>query len=324
MKERQLSPTQKITFAAMLLALSVIMTFIAKTIPMGAFYYLRFSLTPSLIIYTSLTLGPLYGAIVGLFSDLLPALAYPQGSYNFLISIVYILLGVLPWCLAKLTKRFRSALHKPYAFYVALAIIFIIICSLFYGTELLDESFGANAVWAKPTILAVVFVLDIGLCVGLYFTNKYYQKRILENPDVPSPNETALIALVSEVVLMDVLKALAFFLWYNFLANETFPLSYWFVFSMLIMGSPVNILIIVFADSWMLIFTKRFIHAYGWASDKPGKKSKEEKKETKEIVLEESDDYDEKIEKRRRISWIIFFTVLILAMVACILVIKLI
>jgi hypothetical protein len=35
-------------------------------------------------------------------------------------------------------------------------------------------------------------------------TNKYYQKRILEHPDdIPSPNEIATIALISEVVVMD-------------------------------------------------------------------------------------------------------------------------
>ena len=49
---KDLTSTQKITFAAMLTALAVIATFIAKTIPMGSFTFLRFSLTPALVVYT--------------------------------------------------------------------------------------------------------------------------------------------------------------------------------------------------------------------------------------------------------------------------------
>jgi hypothetical protein len=60
-------------------------------------------------------------------------------------------------------------------------------------------------------------------------TNKYYQKRILEHPDIPSPNEIATIASVSEVVVMDLLKALAFWAGsITWIANIKFPLSYGF------------------------------------------------------------------------------------------------
>jgi hypothetical protein len=52
----------------MLIAFAVISTAIAKTISHGLrLLFLRFSLTPALVIYTSLNLGPLYGAIVGGF-----------------------------------------------------------------------------------------------------------------------------------------------------------------------------------------------------------------------------------------------------------------
>ena len=103
---KSLTTTQKITFSAMLLAMAVVSTFVAKTIPMGPFYYLRFSLTPALVIYTSLSLGPLYGAIVGAAADLIPAFALPTGTgdWNFLITLVYV---VRYW------KRARKALAPP-------------------------------------------------------------------------------------------------------------------------------------------------------------------------------------------------------------------
>lgn len=259
MKNNTLGPVQKLTFAAMLLSMSIVMTLLAKTVPMGAFYYVRFSLTPSLIVFTSLALGPFYGMLVGAFSDLIPAFLYPTGQYNFLITIVYCVLGLLPWFLEMFTRRFRSALRKPYAFYAALALIFLAVTFFFYGTDLLNDSFGAAAPWAKPTILGVTALLDIGLCVALYQWNRHYEKKILEYSDIPSPNEIAFISLITETVVMDALKALAFWGFYNFLADESFPLSYGLVFSMLFMVSSINIMIMTFATSWMLIFTKNYI-----------------------------------------------------------------
>jgi len=325
---KTLSPTQKITFSAMLIALAVLSTFIAKTINMGGFSFLRFSLTPALVIYTSLTLGPVYGAIVGASADLIPAFTYSQGEYNFLITIVYVILGILPWLLEKITRHFRTFLKKPYIFYGVLAAIFAIITTIFYATDWLDISFGAAAYWGKPTVLALVFVLDVGLCVGLYYTNKYYQKRILEHPDIPSPNEIASIALVSEILVMDLFKALAFWAFYTWIANAKFALSYGFIFSMLLMGSPLDVLIITFADSWLLIYTKRFISPGAYSRPTSGTKADgddsrflvDDENHLENVSEEEKEDIVR--EKKARRGWIIFFTVVIVLMIICVIVIK--
>jgi hypothetical protein len=332
MRNEKFTPVQKVTFSAMLIALAVIATFLAKTVSMGPFYYLRFSLTPALIIYTSLALGPFYGALVGAAADLIPAFALSQGEYNFLITIVYVVLGVLPWLLEKLTKHFRSSLKSPYYFYGLLALLFVALVCIFYATPLLDSSFMVKdqngevydaSLWAKPTILAIVFVLDVGLGVGLYFTNRYYQKRILDYPDVPSPNEIAIIGLICEVVVMDFLKAGAFWVFYNWVSSSTFPLSFGFVFSMLIMGAPLNVLLIVFADSWLLIFTKRFLHQYGYPTIGGTKDDSSAVPDTPLEDVTPEDQEEAKRQKHARIAWIIFFVVVVLAMVACIIVIEL-
>jgi hypothetical protein len=323
---KDLTATQKITFAAMLTALAVISTAIAKTFSMGSFLFLRFSLTPALVIYTSLALGPLYGAIVGGLADLIPAFAIPTGSYNFLITFVYIFLGVLPWLLEKFTRHFRSAFRKPYLFYGTLTLLLGVVAALLYGTSWLDWSFGEAASWGKPTILAVSFVLDVGLCVGLYFTNRYYQKRILEHPDVPSPNEIATIALISEVVVLDLLKALAFWVWFNFLASGVsypFPLNYGFFFTMLLLAVPLDVLLITFMNSWLLLFTKHYIHAY--SGGKPEKSSGEEASLVDGTNHSENESEEERAEaakeRKTRIGWIVFFSVVILSMIVCFVVI---
>lgn len=284
MKDSKLSPTQKLTFAAMLLALAVISTFVAKSISLpflSSFPFLRFSLTPAIIIYTSITLGPLYGMVVGAAADVIPAFGFSTGSYNFLITIVYGLFGILPWALEKLTKRFRSGLRKPYAFYGALALIFIAIALIFYLTDWLDSNFGSSGVWAKPTILGVIFLLDVGMGVGLYFTNKYYQKRILEYPDVPSPNEIAVIDLVGEVVILDALKALAFYVFYTWIDNGHFVVPFSLAFAMLLMGAPLSIFISTFFDSWLLIYTKKFIRSYGYPISPSLKKRTQKRRKRK-------------------------------------------
>lgn len=328
---KSLTTTQKITFSAMLLAMAVVSTFVAKTIPMGLFSFLRFSLTPALVIYTSLALGPLYGAVVGACADVIPAFVISQGQYNFLITLVYVVLGVLPWLLEKLTRHFRTALRKPYLFYVVLAVLLAVVATIFYATDWIDYSFGSAASWGKPTVLALSAVLDVGLCVGLYFTNHYYQKRVLEYADVPSPNEIATIALVSEALVMDLLKALAFWAWYNFLASGSgfpFPITYGFFFSILLLGAPLDVLIITFANSWLLLYTKRFIRSYGFPE---AKNTPQDDKGSNSFLVDDENHLEKNYEvkkedpakeKKARIAWIIFFTVVILLMVICLVVIK--
>lgn len=262
MTKRTLTPLQKLSFSAIILALSLIITFIAKEIPMGNFYFLRFSLAPSLIVFASLTLGPLYGAIVGALTDLIPAFLLPMGAYNPFITLVYLLLGILPWVLEKLTRRFRTVLQRPYVFYILLFLVFVSLVGLFYGTSFLDNSFGTAAIWAKPVVLAITAFLDVGLCFGLHFENRYFEKKILDYSDIPSPNEIAVISFICEILLMVVLKSLAFYGLFWIVGGEAPAASFWVVFSMLLMGSSFEVLIIVFLTSWLLIFIKRFFRYY--------------------------------------------------------------
>src|SRR5574344_1964022 len=95
--------TQKITFSAMLFVLAVFSTMVFKLVSIPGLGFVRFSLTPAIVIYASLSLGPLLAATVGIGGDLTSALIEPisnglgGSSINILITIVYGLLGVCPW-----------------------------------------------------------------------------------------------------------------------------------------------------------------------------------------------------------------------------------
>jgi hypothetical protein len=326
--------TQKITFSAMLLVLAVFSTMVFKLVSIPGLGFVRFSLTPAIVIYASLSLGPLYGAIVGIGGDLIPALIEPisnglgGSSINILITIVYGLLGVCPWALEKLTKHFRSGLRKPWAIYATLALILGALAAVFFGSDLLDS--GLNYV-AKWVLLGVFFLLDVALCVGLHFTNKYFQKRILDLTDIPSPNEIALISTICEIVLMVTLKSLAFYVYFMWMSGGSYKPLFTYLFASLLFASSPNILINTFAVSWMLIFTRRFLHNYGYPTVKEegsvgsaADEADEKAKKDGQVAISEEDEDPEYLaaQKKAKIGWILFFSILIALMIAAIIVIS--
>ena len=89
MKSRY-SDVQKISLSAFLLILATLATVIAK---MSGIPFLRFcqiTFAPAVIMFASLSMGPLYGAIVGGGSDLLGFLLYPTGTLNPFYTILAI------------------------------------------------------------------------------------------------------------------------------------------------------------------------------------------------------------------------------------------
>jgi energy-coupling factor transport system substrate-specific component len=323
------SITQKITLAAMLLVLAVFSTMFFKLFSIPGFSLIRFSITPAIIIYTSLFLGPVYGFVVGVASDLIPAFLVPTGSWMFTITIVYAFLGIVPWLAMQLTKRIRCALKKPWVLYGFLAAVLISIGCVFFFTNLFDSGFGSNPTLVKIIILIVSALLDVGLGFGLYFENKYFQKRILDLTDIPSPNEVALIVTITEVIVSLIMKSLAFWLYFVIL-NNSWPMPYSYFFVMMLAMTSGDILINTFTVSWMMIFTRRFIHAYGYPTIKeewaPGSAADDNdvlaKKEGKPMIEEQDETKeDETNQKKAKIGWILFFTILALVMIACIIVI---
>ena len=174
---RRFNSIEKITLAATLLAIAVVLGTITKTIRIPHLSFLSFSFTPALVVFASLCLGPVYGAVVGGLSDLIPAFLYPTGAYNFLLTIVFVLLGVFPWLLEKLTKRVRSFFPFSYVTCGLLAILFALECYFFYGTDLLNKRLSYYGEYAKVILLCLSAITDIACVVGLLFTERYYRKK---------------------------------------------------------------------------------------------------------------------------------------------------
>lgn len=241
-----LSETRKIAYASIILALAIVFTVIAKLFSIPGFPFLRFSLAPALLLFSSLTLGPLYGGLIGFLSDLIPAFIYPTGAYNFLISFVYLLFGVLAYLLLLLVRKFSKTFSIPYPFIAVLLFSFLLLVVIFYGTDWLDSSFGEASYWAKPLVLALSFIVDMGLYLGVYF---YGRKKGKESFSLLY--RLSFIASFSDLLILDFLKALAFYLYYTYILAGGSFLGYGVYLSMIVVGTPINVFLMIFINSLM-------------------------------------------------------------------------
>lgn len=248
---RKYSPVEKVATSAMLIAVAVVLGLVSKLIAIPHFGYLSFSFTPTIVMLASLSLGPIYGAVVGALSDFLPAIIMPTGAYNFLLTITYALLGVLPWALERFTRHFRSFFAKPWILFAFVILEYAVLVYFFYGTDILNARFGYYPAWTKPVVLAVNGVLDIGLLMVLFLWNRHLQKRGPMDSSIPSLYETAFFAFVTDLLLLVFAKAFAYYC-YFFLYFGEFRYSYWLFVSMLLMSSPVQVAMMALLCPWLL------------------------------------------------------------------------
>lgn len=102
---KQQNKTYNLVLGSLFIALSIALTrFFSAVIPLGGLPALRVGLGPIPIIMASFILGPQWGFIVGILSDVIGATLFPQGAPIFLIFVAQGLYGVLPYYLKLLFK----------------------------------------------------------------------------------------------------------------------------------------------------------------------------------------------------------------------------
>ncbi|HBE99039.1 MAG TPA: hypothetical protein DDW18_03285 [Firmicutes bacterium] len=255
---RRFNSIEKITLAATLLAIAIVLGTITKTIRIPHLSFLSFSFTPAIVIFSSLCLGPLYGALVGGLSDLIPAFLYPTGAYNFLLTIVFVLLGIFPWLLEKLTKRIRSFFPFGYLTCGLLAILFALECYFFYGTDLLNKRLSYFGEYAKVILLCLSALTDIICVVGLLLSERYYKRKKEGLSSLPGAGEVSFISFFLELILLVFLKGLAYYLYFIVISSTSYRVDYWLIVSMLVISAPLDLLFISLSVPWMLFFVNRY------------------------------------------------------------------
>ena len=116
---------QRMTLTALLFAFSVIAT---RFIGVYVTPFVRLSAGVAIIIYSSILLGPISGAIVGGLGDIIGILLVPAGSMaiNPFITLTYTLMGAVPGLIMMLFRRLKKKdLIYSIIFFAFLLMIFI-------------------------------------------------------------------------------------------------------------------------------------------------------------------------------------------------------
>ncbi len=250
----KLDAVQKITLSGIFIALVIILTrFLAiQYIPVIPF--VRISLGPALIIFSSLLLGPVYGGIIGGLSDFLGILLVPnpQGfMVNPFITLVYTLLGVLPWVTLFVIKKIKMTKSAPFIFFGAIFSIwlFVLFFLVFndsitlYGTPYLFNALS------KTLIIVISFLLSALLSVAIFFTNRFIVSKNIDGTLLATPYQVAFVALVTEVLLMLLLGSVvkAYF----------FGVDFMFIFFSQAVVLFINIPLNTFVTSYLLQLSKK-------------------------------------------------------------------
>ncbi len=255
---RKFSEIEKITLSSMLLAISIVLGTITKMISIPHLSFITFSFTPSIVVFASLALGPIYGAVVGGLADLLPAFIYPTGAYNFILTIVYILLGILPWALEKLTRKISRKFPFTYVVVGLIILLFGAETFIFYGTSILDARLSYFGPYIKLIILLLSLLVDAITIIGLIFSDNYYAKKKETFDSLPKPGEIAFISFFAEIALLVFLKGLAYYLYFIVISSTSYRVAYEVIVSMLVISAPIDILLIDVIVPWMLAFVNNY------------------------------------------------------------------
>lgn len=233
----KLKTIHKIPLAAIMLVLIILFTRVIALNNLPAIPFLRISLGPSLIIFSSLLLGPIYGALIGGLSDILGIVMFPNAyAINPLFTLVYLLFGLTPPFLYWLVKR----LKKEKILYLINCLILFLVASFITLFIFLNDEFvlyGVTynlALWLRILISVLAFFIAIMLALAIYFIGRYYQKKDNNNYQF-NINKFAFIAIINNLVWMLGLNSLikTFFFDVNFLIIF-FTQALMFVFDILI------------------------------------------------------------------------------------------
>lgn len=244
-----LKPIQKICLAGLFIAITTILQKVVAINYIPIVPFVRISLGgPALIIFSSIFLGPIYGAVVGFASDILGYFIFDPKTYGMYwqITAIYTVLGFVSYFVFYLIKLLKN--RKLCFIIESLSMLaFATFISLFFilnNKVTLYSSTYDIALWQKITIPIVVFALFIGLIIALFIISR---KTKTEEYSIWQISFACFILEVSVIVLFgSLMKSWAFN--FNFFIIATCQLV------VLFFNIPINTLFI----SLFLRLTKRF------------------------------------------------------------------
>lgn len=199
----KLSLLQRMTLTALMIALYMVAT---RFIMVPVTPYVRLSAGVAILILSSIMLGPISGAVVGIAGDLLGAVISPYlGNIviNPLMTVSYGLMGATPGLIMMLFRKVKGKDLVYSILFFALLGFIVIPLTIYMGianeVTLFNRTFAITLA-ARIVVPIIAFILMGLFGVFTYFLNKRFKKRREEYPNLPSPYQISFIVVVIEVV----------------------------------------------------------------------------------------------------------------------------
>lgn len=250
----KLSIVHKICLTGLLLALTIICTRLLSIQNIPIIPFVRISFGPALIIFSSLLLGPLCGAIVGAGSDILGIVLFPNSlgyGINPFFTIVYGLLGIFPWVIYYFVKNIKNkkiTAISMFSFMLALWVFILVFLMSHDQISVMGKEYIFE-VWHKWLIIGLSFALSIATGLAIYFTNKMMKKKF--NDDDIKTYSIAICCLICEVILMLILNSIV--------KTFVYEVDFLFVFFAQAVVFFIDVPLNTFVATYLLLLTKRLV-----------------------------------------------------------------
>lgn len=247
----RVSNVQKITLAALLLALTIILTRITPLQNWPVIPWVRISLGPALIIFSSIFLGPFYGAIVGAGSDILGIVLFPNSlgyGINPLFTLVYGLLGIFPWLIYQGIKFIKNQRIANILMIIAAFILVFVVGYFLFFSKLIETNYHLE-MYQKWLFFSLSTLLVIATIIGVFFINKYYVKRYGQ---IHSPYKIAFVSILSELIVLLFLN--------SFVKAYTFNVDYFVIFFAQAIVFFIDVPLNTFVVSGLLLLANKISH----------------------------------------------------------------
>lgn len=240
---KKLTHLQKICLAGLFIAITTILQKVVAINNLAILPFLRISLGgPAVIIFSSIFLGPIYGAFIGAASDVIGYFFFDRSSFGFFpqITAIYLVLGVVSYfifALVKLIKNQKALLISEAIFLFAL-FCFVFSMIIFNNDLTLYSSTYHIELWQKIVIPIVLFLLMGGLFVITLLINKKYRKDKIAISPLTIIGACFILEILVMVIFGSLMKGLAF-------GFNTYPVILLTQIIVLFINVPLNTLFII-------------------------------------------------------------------------------
>ena len=253
MKGLHLSRVQKMAYAALFMALTVIMNRVVGMAQVGPFFsFARIAPGTSVVLFASVLLGPIYGGFVGVAADALGWVMLGQwtGTFNFFLSIYYFVIGLLPYFVGRFftgekTKRIAKTLFLP-----LLAAIFVSALAATWALPSLSTLFEKASfhMLTARIVLTVIIVIGGAITTVSYFLLRRVNAKMIGGFTVEA---TFGISLIQEI-LACLLKPLAFIAFYSLILGQSFTEATGFDYGALLLLTAIFAMVNIPLNAYLL------------------------------------------------------------------------